>query len=171
MSSLDTFASYAAELGARHSDQPLLMTYTARLGIEQAALFEYVSDADRLSEWIPGARETWSDDTEAESPKQVGSVRVISVGFGKPTREVVKVYEPPRAIAYSATDESLFGLVTDHLGVVSCEPHPEGGTVLCWLAFGRLASNPVKRWAGRKVFQAALSGGIKALKRKFPHRG
>ncbi|MEM8609813.1 MAG: SRPBCC family protein [Myxococcota bacterium] len=162
------FTKYAAEVGARLSQQPLQMTYTAHLGASQAELFEYVSDTDRLNEWIPGARRTWSDDAQAELPKQVGSVRMIDAGIGKPTREIVRAYEPPRVLAYSATDDSLFGLFTDHLSVVGCEPHPLGGTVFCWLAFGRPADNPVKRWVGKRVFHMALGGGTKALKRVFP---
>lgn len=162
------FTKYAAEVGGRLSQQPLQMTYTAHLGVSQAELFEYISDTDRLNEWIPGARKTWSDDTHADQPKQVGSVRMIDAGIGKPTREIVRAYEAPRVLAYSATDESLFGLFTDHLSVVSCEPHPSGGAVFSWLAFGRPADSAVKRWAGKKVFQMALGGGTKALKRRFP---
>ncbi|MEM7434273.1 MAG: SRPBCC family protein [Myxococcota bacterium] len=168
MGSLSEFTRYASEVGGRLSNQPLQMTYTAHLGLPQSELFAYVSDTDRLHEWIPGARKTWSDDTHAEQPKQVGSVRMIDAGVGKPTQEIVKAYEAPRLIAYSATDESLFGLLTDHLGVVACEPHPSGGTVFCWLAFGRLADNRVKSWAGTRLFRFALGGGTKALKRRFP---
>ncbi|MBW2162223.1 MAG: hypothetical protein JRH14_20050 [Deltaproteobacteria bacterium] len=55
------------------------------------------------------------------------------------------------------------------LGVVTCEPHPDGGTVLCWLAFARPAG-AIKWLAGKKIFEVALGGGIKALERKFPYR-
>lgn len=170
MGSSGEFTKYAEEVGARLSEQPLQLTYTARLGAAPEEVFEFVSDTDRLHEWIPGARKSWSDDSNALHPKQVGSVRMIDAGIGKPTLEVVKAYEAPRMLAYSATDASLFGLVTDHLGVVTCEPHPEGGTAFCWLAFGKPARNPVKRWAGMKVFQVALSGGTKKLERRFPRR-
>ena len=71
-------------------------------------------------------------------------------------------------LAYSATDASLFGLYTDHLSVLTCDAHPGGGSVFCWLAYGRPADNAIKRWAGKKTFQVALGGGIKALERKFP---
>jgi hypothetical protein len=73
-------------------------------------------------------------------------------------------------LAYSANDAALLGLCTDHLGVFTCEPHPDGGTVVCWQAYGRLADNPVRAWAGRKLFQVALSRGMKNLERKFPTR-
>jgi len=54
--------------------------------------------------------------------------------------------------------------------VMTCEPHPDGGTVICWLAYGRLASSALKAWAGTKLFQVALSRGMKNLERKFAHR-
>ena len=82
----------------------------------------------------------------------------------------VKAYEAPRMLAYSAPNDALFGLCTQHLGVVTCEPHPDGGTVICWQAYGKLARNPVRAWGGRKLFQVALSNGMKNLERKFAPR-
>jgi carbon monoxide dehydrogenase subunit G len=169
MDSFSDYAKRAQDAGSRLTDAPLQMTHTTRLGATQQELFDYISDPDRLSEWIPGAKKTWSDDSKAEAPKQVGSVRMIQGSLGKPTREVVKVYEPPHLLAYSLTRGSTFGLFSDHLGVVTCEPHRDGGTVLCWLAFARPAGR-IKWLAGKKIFEVALGGGIKALERKFPYR-
>jgi uncharacterized protein YndB with AHSA1/START domain len=169
MGSLEEFTAYAKEAGARLTDAPLHFTYTARLGATTEEVFDYISDTDKLSEWIPGAKKTWSDDSNAERPKQVGSVRMIGASFGKPTREVVKAYERPRMLAYSLTDKSTFGLFTDHLGVMTCEPHPDGGTVVTWLAYAKPAG-PIKWVAGKKIFEIALGGGIKNLEQKFPHR-
>jgi len=143
---------------------------TRHLDATQHELFNYVTDFDRLSEWLWGAKKTWADDTNAEAPGQVGSVRMIQGSAGKPIREVVKAFEAPRMLAYSANDGAFFGTCTDHLGVFTCEPHPDGGTVVCWLAYGRLASSSAKAWAGKKVFQVALGGGMKNLERKFPPR-
>jgi uncharacterized protein YndB with AHSA1/START domain len=164
------FTAYAEQTGSRLSDQALLVEQTQRLDTTQQELFDYITDFDRLNEWIVGARKSWADDTSAEVPGQVGSVRVIQSVAGKPVREVVKAYEAPRMMAYAANDGAFFGLCTDHLGVMTCEPHPSGGTVLCWLAYGRLASHPVKAWAGRKLFQVVLGTGMKRLERKFRTR-
>jgi uncharacterized protein YndB with AHSA1/START domain len=164
------FTTLANETGARMSDEPLLFEITRRLDVSQHELFNYVSDFDRLSEWIWGSRKTWADDTNAEVPGQVGSVRMIQGAFGKPFREVVRAYEAPRMLAYSAPDNALFGLCTRHLGVLTCEPHPGGGTVICWQAYGRLPRNRIKAWGGRKLFQVALSNGMKNLERKFAPR-
>jgi uncharacterized protein YndB with AHSA1/START domain len=164
------FIRYADETGSRLSDQPRLFEITRHFETSQRELFDYVSDFSRLSEWLWGSKKTWADNTNAVAPGQIGSVRVIQGTFGEPVREVVKAYEAPRMLAYSANDAALLGLCTDHLGVLTCEPHPDGGTVVCWQAYGRLADNPVRAWAGRKLFQVALSRGMKNLERKFPTR-
>ncbi len=170
MNAFSDFTTYAKETGSRLTDQPLLVEKTRHIDATQHELFNYTSDFDRSSEWLWGAKKTWADDTKAEAPGQVGSVRMIQGSAGKPIREVVKAYEAPRMLAYSANDGAFFGLCTDHLGVLTCEPHPDGGTVVCWLAYGRLASSPAKAWAGKKLFQVALGNGMKNLERKFPPR-
>lgn len=170
VSTLSDFTTYARETGARLSDEPLLFETTRHLGITQRELFTYVTDFGRLREWIPGAKKTWADDTKAEVPGQVGSVRMIKGPFGPPMRETVREFDAPRMLAYSANDGAFFGTCTDHLGVLACEPHPDGGTVVCWLAYGRLARAPVKAWLGRRIFQFALGNGMKNLERKFSSR-
>ncbi len=170
MSAFSDFTVYAKETGARLSDQPLLFETTKRLDVTQQELFNYISNFDRSSEWIIGVKKSWTDNSEAEAPGQVGAVRVIKSAGSTLVRERVKAYEAPRLLAYSANDEAFLGLCFDHLGVMTCEPHPDGGTVICWLAYGRLASNPLKAWAGTKLFQVALRRGMKNLERKFTTR-
>lgn len=170
MAAFSDFTVYAKETGSRLSDQPLLFEKTQRLDATQQELFNYVSDFDRSSEWIVGAKKSWTDNSNADAPGQVGAVRMIKSGASEPVREVVKAHESPRMLAYSANDEAFLGLCFEHLGVMTCEPHPEGGTVICWLAYGRLANNPVKAWAGKKLFQVALGRGMKNLERKFRPR-
>lgn len=170
MAVFSDFTTYANETGARLSDQPLVFEIARRLDVTQQELFNYVTDFDRLSEWIWAAKKTWADDTNAVVPGQVGSVRMIQGALGKPFREVVKAYEAPRMLAYSAPDDALLGLCTEHLGVLTCEPHPDGGTVICWQAYGKLPRNAAKAWGGKKLFQVALGNGMKNLERKFAPR-
>jgi hypothetical protein len=170
MGDFSDFTAYAKETGARLSDQPLLFEMTKRLDVTQQELFNYVSDFDRSSEWILGVKKSWTDNSEAETPGQVGAVRVIKSVGSTLVKERVKAYEAPRMLAYSANDGAFLGLCFDHLGVMTCEPHPDGGTVICWLAYGRLASSALKAWAGTKLFQVALSRGMKNLERKFAPR-
>jgi hypothetical protein len=164
------FTRYADETGARLTDEPRLFEVTSHFDVSQRELFDYISDFSRLSEWIWASKKSWADDSKAEAPGQVGSVRMIKGVFGEPVREVVKAYEAPRMLAYSANDGALLGLCTDHVGVVTCEPHPSGGTIMCWQAYGRLARGAAKAFAGKKLFQVALTNGMKNLERKFPTR-
>ena len=164
------FTRFADETGARLSDHPRLFEVTRHFDVSQRELFEYITDFDRSSEWIWASKKSWADDSKAEVPGQVGSVRMLKGVAGAPIREVVKAYEAPRMLAYSANDGALLGLCTDHVGVVTCEPHPTGGTVMCWQAYGLLAENRAKAFAGKKLFQVALSNGMKNLERKFPPR-
>jgi hypothetical protein len=170
MAAFSDFTAYAKETGARLSEQPLVHEATQRLDVTQQELFNYVSDFERSSEWIVGAKKSWTDNSEAEAPGQVGAVRVIRSWGPMLVRETVKAYEAPRMLAYSANDGAFMGMCFDHLGVMTCEPHPDGGTVICWLAYGRLASNPLKAWAGTKLFQVALGGGMKNLRKRFTPR-
>ena len=170
MSAFSDFTTYPKETGARLSDEALLFETTKHLGATQHELFNYITDFDRLSEWIWGSKKTWADNTNAEVPGQVGAVRMIQGAAGKPIREVVTAFDAPRMLAYSANDAAFFGTCTNHLGVLTCEAHPDGGTVVCWLAYGRLPDSPAKAWAGKKLFQVALSRGMKNLERKFPSR-
>jgi len=167
MGAFSDFTAYAKATGSRLSSQPLLVEETQRLSVTQQELFDYITDFARLSEWIFGAKQSRSDDSNAEVPGQVGAVRVIQSVTGEPVREIVRAYEAPHMLAYSANDGAFLGLCTEHLGVMTCEPHPGGGTVLCWLAYGRLPNNALKAWAGRKLFQVALGKGMKRLERKF----
>jgi len=170
MGDFSDFTSYATETGSRLSREPLLFEMTRHLDVTQQELFAYVTDFDRLHEWIWGATKTWADDSNAEAPGQVGSVRMIKGAFGEPMRETVKAFDAPRMLAYSMNDRAFFGTCTNHLGVLTCEAHPDGGCVVCWLAYGRLASSPVKAWLGNKIFSVALGNGMKNLERKFSSR-
>ncbi|MFA9411095.1 MAG: hypothetical protein ACERK0_07510, partial [Deltaproteobacteria bacterium] len=64
MDALSDFTGYARETGSRMSDQPLLFEVTRWLDATQHELFNYVTDFDRLSEWLWGAKKTWADDTK-----------------------------------------------------------------------------------------------------------
>ena len=170
MGSFSDFTGYANETGARLSEQPLVFEITRRLDATQREVFDFVSDIDRLSEWIWLCKKSWADNSRAEAPGEVGAVRMIQGPAGKPFREVIKTYEAPRMLAYSAPDAAFMGLCTEHLGVLTCEPHPDGGTVVCWQAYGRLPRASAKAWGGKKLFQVALSNGLQNLERKFSRR-
>ncbi len=143
-----------------------------RLGLEADAAFAYVTDASKLAEWLPIGDSSHSDDSRAEAPGGVGSVRVIRTGRMPETREtVVALDREARFYAYSAADAALMGMFTQHLGVIGVEPHPEGGSVLTWLAYAKPGRSWLMRYIGIRVFRYVLWNGTKNLEKRFPVGG
>ncbi len=165
------FDDYAFEVARGLTEQPLQLKVSGRVGLAPEALFDLVTDIDGLPSWLPMARRAWSDDTHAEAPQQVGAVRMIDAGVGAPAEERVVHFERPRAYAYRASDRSLKGLYTDHLGVIGIEAHPNGGSVLTWLAFAKAPRSRLVGFVGEKVFGHVLRGGLRNLERRHPVPG
>ncbi len=146
---------------------PLVLARACRLGASPEQLFAFIADFPRLPEWMPMMRRCQVDNTHAQVPGGVGAVRVIDSGFGAPTREEVRAYEPPELLAYSASDASLRGLFTSHLGVIVCEGRPAGGTQLSWLSYARPGLGPQK-FLGPRVFQFVIQQSLARLAARFP---
>lgn len=162
------FGEKTREKAQRLTSSPLQVTTSRRIGLTPSEAFRYVTDATKLQEWLPMPCKSQPDDSKAERPGGVGSVRVIRTGPMPPTLERVVAYEPEDFYAYSANDASLMGLFTDHLSAIGFESHPKGGTVVTWLAFGKPARSWLGRYLGLRVFQQVLDGGLDRLERKFP---
>lgn len=151
---------------------PIQVEVQGRLGVDADAAFAYVTDARRLSEWLPIGDTSHSDDSRAESPGGVGSVRVIRTGRMPETREtVVALDRAARFYAYSAADAALMGMFTQHLGVIGVEAHPDGGCVLTWLAYAVPGRSWLMRYVGLRVFRYVLWNGTKNLEKRFPVGG
>lgn len=165
------FGEAAKQKARELTSEPLQVVASTRIGLDVDAAFAYVTDASRLGEWIPVPAKTSADDSKAERPGGVGSVRVVRTGPMPPTLEVVKYFEAPRFYAYSANDASLFGMMTNHLSLIGFEAHPEGGTVVTWIAHGRPARSYVLRYLGIRVFQYVLRQGLANLAKRFPVGG
>ena len=165
---LDSYAAYALEAGARMTPHPLQFKAQTRVDASRDELWAFVTDFTRIGDFIPMIKRSYSDDSNAEAPGQVGAVRVIYAhGAPKPTLETVKAFEAPRLLAYSAADENLFGMFTEHLSVITCEPHPDGGAVFTWLAYGKPAKNPALRLAGKGMFSGVLTAGTRNLAKRL----
>lgn len=158
---------YALERGRALAKAPLQLSYAVRLGVSPDELFAFITDFPRLPEWMPLIKRVRVDDTRSDKPGQIGAVRVIEAPVGPPTLEVVKAFEPGKLLAYSATDASLMGMVRDHLGVLTTEPHPDGGAWFTWLSFGNTGSFPMRLFGG-PVFRFVLGRSIDNLERRFP---
>lgn len=164
------FGARAREVGAQMTSSPLSVEAQGRIGLPQAEAFAYVTDAKRLPEWLPMCTNAIPDDTRAEQPGGVGSVRKIWAGTPKPTEETVVAFEPPFLYAYQARDRDLFGMFKSHLSVITFEPHPSGDTVVTWLSYGVPSKSTVLHYLGLRVFGFVLRGGIRKLERRFPPR-
>lgn len=146
---------------------PLVLARAARLGADPTHIFAFITDFERLPEWMPLMKRVRVDNSRAETPSGVGAVRIIDSGLGKPTEETVVALEAPTLLAYSASDASLRGMLTSHLGVILCEPHPAGGTWLSWLSYARPGTGP-QRFLGPAVFKQVIQRSLLQLTRRFP---
>lgn len=147
---------------------PLQVEVQGRVGLSVSEAFRFVTDASKLSEWIPMATRSYSIDTGAKSPGGVGSVRAINYGSIPLARETVVVLEQDALYAYSASDASLRGMYRDHLSVIGFDAHPDGGAVITWLAYARPGSSWIMRYVGLRSFSHVLGTGMRTLEQRFP---
>lgn len=163
------FGEAVKRRAASMTSEPLQVEVRGRLGISAEEAFRYVTDASKLAEWLPVGTSSHSDDSQAQAPGGVGSVRVIENKPLPPTRETVVALDAPSLFyAYSAPDAALMGMFTNHLGVIGIEPHPEGGCVITWLAYGRAGRSWLMRYLGLRMFRFVLGNGTKNLEKRFP---
>ncbi len=160
-------SAFAYERGRALSHAPLGQRYAARLGVEPATLFAFITDFPRLTEWMPLITRTTVDNTEATIPGQVGAVRLIEAPLAPITRERVVAFEQDKLLAYSASDASLMGMLRNHLGVLTTEQHPLGGSWFSWLSYGNAGSPPMG-WCGGPMFRFVIGRSIKSLQQRFP---
>lgn len=158
---------YALARGKDLAHAPLCLSYAARLGAQPHAVFALITDFARLPEWMPLIKRVTVDNSRAEKPGQVGAVRLIEAPMAPVTREVVVAFEPDKLLAYSASDASLMGMMHDHLGVLTTEAHPAGGTWFTWLSYGALGSAPMG-WFGGPMFRFMVGRSVASLRKRFP---
>jgi hypothetical protein len=163
---------FAKQRAAELTRSPLSLERATRLSASPEQVFAFITDFPRIPEWMPMIKRCTVDNSRAQTPGGVGAVRVIEAPAGKPTLETVIALEAPGGaasrglLAYSASDASLMGMFTDHLGVLTCEPHPAGGTWLTWLSFAK-AGKPPMGWVGPGMFKFMIGKSISNLERRF----
>jgi hypothetical protein len=167
---------YAKQRAAELTRSPLSLERATRLSAKPEDVFAFITDFPRLPEWMPMIKRCTVDNSRAQTPGGVGAVRVIEAPAGKPTLETVVALEapvsvggaptPPGLLAYSASDASLMGMFTGHLGVLTCEPHPTGGTWLTWLSLAQPGKPPMG-WVGPGMFKFVIGKSIANLERRF----
>jgi uncharacterized protein YndB with AHSA1/START domain len=164
---LDEPSPYAFQRAAELTGTPLVLARAGRFGAEPDELFRFISDFERLPAWMPMIKRCRVDNRRASVPGGVGAVRLIDAGVGRPTEETVIAFEPPTLLAYSASDASLRGLFTGHVGVLVSEPHPAGGSRLSWLSHARPGTGP-QRLLGPGVLAWVVQRSLAGLARQFP---
>ncbi|MEY2930654.1 MAG: Polyketide cyclase / dehydrase and lipid transport [Pseudomonadota bacterium] len=142
---------------------------SCELGAAPEVVFALLSDHASLPSWVPGLRRVEVDCSNAVSPGGVGTRRTLHALAGPPGTEIITDLVAPQRLAYSATDSSLRGLLTQHRAELCCEPS-EGGTRLRWSVSGVPSQTWWKRVGARLIFGGAQRAGLRNLRRRFPPR-
>jgi uncharacterized protein YndB with AHSA1/START domain len=136
------------------------------LGAPPSVVFAFIANHAELPRWIPGLRRVDVDESQARSRGGVGTRRTLHALAGPPGVEIVTALEPPHRLVYSATDESLRGLCTDHSAELSCIASARG-TVLRWTVRAKPPSSWWRRILARLVFNLACRAGLRNLRKEF----
>ncbi|HTQ02767.1 MAG TPA: SRPBCC family protein [Polyangiaceae bacterium] len=136
------------------------------LSAPPAVVFALISDNATLPTPEPGPGRVQADEARSTLPRGAGTRRTLDPLMGIAGTEGVVAFEPPFGLSYSATDESLRGLLTAHVSELQCAAYGEG-TELSWTVRGRLARSWWKRLLARLLFARALRSGVKDLERRL----
>ncbi len=150
----------------QYTDVPFQIEHTAYFKAAPQEVFSYISDFEKIREWMPGLTRTWTDNAAAETPGGAGAVRCIRALGGKMTYETVRYMDAPDFFLYSASDESLGGMYTEHLGAQICLPEGEG-TRFIWRSYARPSSNIVMKWVAKITFLYFVGQSIINLEKRF----
>lgn len=149
------------------TQSPLQFDISCDLDAKPESVFAVLADFANLPQWMPLMKRVEVDNSQAKKPGEVGAVRVIYPPLGPATRETVKAFERPWLLSYSAADENLFGMWTDHTGILTCEDNGKGGTSLRWRTYALPGKNPFMRVLGRLVFSFVFRSSLAKLQQRF----
>ncbi len=147
------------------TDSPFGVEHSCYINAKPEDVFEFICDFARIKDWMPGLTKTWSDDSKAEVPGGPGAVRSIRAMGGKMTYETVIAKQFPM-LNYSASDKSLGGMYTKHLGAQICLPEGEG-TRFIWRSYAVDSPNPIMRFASKYIFLIMVGQSVINLQKKF----
>lgn len=130
-------------------------------------VFALVSNHARLPEWVPGVLRVEVDNSRAQVPGGAGAVRTLIPRIGRRGHErIIRVDRAALRIDYSATDESLVGLCSDHRASIACSA--EGtGTLVSFSVQAAPGRDRLRSWLGRWMFRAAVAISLRRLARYF----
>lgn len=140
--------------------------HTAYLAAPPEVVFSYISTFENIKDWMPGLTKTWTDNERAEEPGGKGAVRNIRAIGGKMTYETVRHMERSEYFLYSASDKSLGGMFTSHIGAQICLPEGEG-TRFIWRSYAVPAKNPLMRVISKYIFLYFVGQSVINLEKRF----
>jgi hypothetical protein len=139
---------------------------TRELNAQPSAIFAVISNHRALPRWIPGLRRVDLDESPSVSPHGIGTRRTLRMFLGPAGVEVITAFEPPSLLSYSATDESLRGLCTNHTAELSCTASARG-TLLRWRVQATLPRSWWRRLLTALVFRTVCRAGLRNLSHMF----
>jgi uncharacterized protein YndB with AHSA1/START domain len=145
---------------------PIQFDRSCELDVAPEKLFALLRDYEALPQWVPGLSRVEVDRSWAQSPDGVGTRRTLHPKLGVAGVETITAFEPPRLLAYSASDESLRGLYTAHSSELLCIP-TERGTCLRWTIRAQPSAIWWKRVATRVMFGMAQQASLHRLHERF----
>jgi uncharacterized protein YndB with AHSA1/START domain len=111
------------------SQAPEMLHGEATFAAPLALVFEWVTEPDRLKVWLPLIQTGWWEpDTGGDVAP--GHQRILDCGPRGQIVEVIRHWDPPRAMAYSIVASRMS--VRDHAATMSLAPAAGGGTTLVW---------------------------------------
>lgn len=136
------------EQGVPQTGSPLQFDVSCEIDAPPEAVFDFLTDFEQLPSWMPLMKKVTVDNTNAVTPRQVGAVRVIDSGVGRPTLETVRAWQRPVLLSYSANDASFRGMFDSHLGILTCEPLEGARTRFRWQTYAKPGIPPMS-WIGK----------------------
>ena len=144
---------------------PLRASVRIRLETSPDQVFEYLSSAKTLPEWMPGLASLTYDHSNAVSIGSLGkgSRREMMFGDQAEIEEIVQ-FDRPHLVAY----QILKGVpLRNHLAVMTVEESSDGGSTFTWDQYFDIKRSSVAGWVMPFMVRRFLNNATENLLNKF----
>ncbi|MDJ0706878.1 MAG: SRPBCC family protein [Leptolyngbyaceae cyanobacterium MO_188.B28] len=144
---------------------PLRASVQIRLETSPDQVFEYISSAKTLPEWMPGLASLTYDHSNAASAGSLGqgSRREMLFGDQAEIEEIVQ-FDRPYLVAY----QILEGVpLRNHLAVMTVEETGDGGSIFTWSQYFDIKRSSVTGWIMPYMVSRFLNNASDNLLRQF----
>jgi hypothetical protein len=132
---------------------PLRLLRVVDLPAPAVALFGYITDHDRICDFVPGMLAVNVDNGSAVVSGGQGCVRYCDFGNDMIVAETIVLWNPPEAFGFRIASPNPFGLY-DHLALITIE-EVGGQSRLTWLQYYDHADLPTMN-----AFMAQMLDGV-----------